>query len=106
MSNTQGHDEFLERVLLGLGVEPIANEAFSERVMSMLPVRRHPARVVTGAAVVGGVLLAAWQLSGAELLHTVAHELQKGDIGIAGIAVAATILTLGAVLAGWALAEI
>lgn len=105
MSDTEEHDEFLERVLLGLGVEPIANEGFSERVMSILPVRRQPARVVTGAAVGGGILLAAWQLSGAGLLHTVAHELQKGDIGIAGIAVVATILTLGAILAGWALAD-
>ena len=105
MSNTPERDEFLERLLLGLGVEPIANEAFSERVMSKLPVRRHPTRVVTGAAVGGGILLAAWQLSGAELLHTVAQELQKGDIGIAGIAVLATILTLGAVLTDWALAD-
>jgi hypothetical protein len=104
MSDTPERDEVLERLLLGLGVEPIANEAFSERVMSKLPARRHT-RVVTGAAVGCGVLLAAWQLSGVELLHTVANELQKGDIGIAGIAVVATILTLGAVLASWALTD-
>ncbi len=105
MSDTPERDEFLERLLLGSGVEPIANEAFSERVMSMLPARRRQTRVVLGAAVGGGALLAVWQLSGAELLHTVAHELRNGDIGIAGIAVVATLLTLGAVLTGWALAD-
>jgi len=105
MSDTPERDELLERLLLGSGVEPIANEAFSERIMSMLPRRRRPTSVVLGAAVVAGALLAAWQLSGAELLHTVAHELQKGDIGIAGIEVVATMLTLGAVLTGWALAD-
>lgn len=105
MSDTPERDEFLERLLLGAGVEPIANEAFSERVMSMLPARRRPTRVVLGAAVGGGTLLAAWQLSGAELLHAVAQELQNGDIGIAGIAVVATLLTLGALLTGWALAD-
>jgi hypothetical protein len=105
MSDTPERDEFLERLLLGSGVEPIANEAFSERIMSMLPARRRPTRVVLGAAVGGGALLAAWQLSGVELLHTVAHELQKGDISIAGIAVVAAMLMLGAVLAGWALAD-
>ncbi len=105
MSDTPERDEILERLLLGSGVEPIANEAFSERIMSMLPARRHPTRVVLGVAVGSGTLLAAWQLSGAELLHTVAREIQKGDIGIASIAVVATILTLGAVLTGSALAD-
>lgn len=105
MSDTPERDEFLERLLLGSGVELIANEDFSERVMSMLPARRCPTRVVIGTAVGGGALLAAWQLSGVELLHTVAHELQNGDIGIAGIAVVATLLTLGAILTGWALAD-
>lgn len=105
MIDNPERDEFLERLLLGSGVEPVANEDFSERVMSMLPARRRPTRMVLGAAVAGGALLTAWQLSGAELLHTVAHELQKGDIGIAGVAVAATMLTLGAVMTGWALAD-
>jgi len=105
MSDTPERDELLERLLLGSGVEPIANEAFSERVMSMLPARRRPTRVVLGAAVGGGALAAAWQLSGTELLHTAARELQKGEIGIAGVAVIATMLTLGAVLTGWALTE-
>lgn len=105
MSDTPERDEFLERLLLGSGVEPIADDAFTERVMSMLPARRRPAGVVLGVAAGGGAVLAAWQLSGSELLHTLAHELQQGDIGVAGIAVAATMLALGAVLAGWALAE-
>ncbi len=105
MSDAQERDEILERLLLGSGMEPIANEAFSERIMSMLPTRRRPTRLVLSAAVGSGALLAAWQMSGAELLHTAAHELQKGNIGIAGIAIVATMLTLGAVLTGWALAD-
>jgi hypothetical protein len=105
MSDTPERDELLERLLLGSGVEPVANEAFSDRIMSKLPTRRRSTRAVLGAAGGGGALLAAWQLSGAELLHTVAYEFQKGDVGIAGIAVVATMLALGAVLTGWALAE-
>jgi hypothetical protein len=105
MSDTPERDEFLERLLLGSGVEPIANENFSERVMSRLPTRRRQTRAVLGAAAGGGSVLAVWQLSRAELLQLAAHELQKGDIGIAAIAVVATILTLGAMLTGWALAD-
>ena len=105
MSDTPERDGLLEQLLLGSGVEPIADEAFAERIMSLLPARRRPTRVVLGGAVGGGALLAAWQLSGAELLHTVAYELQNGDIGTAGIAVLAAMLALGSVLTDWALAD-
>lgn len=106
MNTTPERDELLDRLLSGSGVEPVADEGFSAQLMSRLPARRQPPpRAVLGIAAGIGTVLATWQWSGSALLHATLTELQTGNPGIAVVMMLATVLTLGAGLAAWALTD-
>jgi hypothetical protein len=98
-------EDVLDRLLLGAGVEPVANEGFSERLMLALPARPRKTPTALGMAIAVGSLLASWQLSGSEFLRVSANELQHGIPGMAAFAVLATVLMLALTLAGMALAD-
>ena len=107
MKNTfEPHDQ-LDALLAQQCIQPIANDGFSERVMAALPERRATpfGRMLLVGACTIGALLAAWQLSEAEILRTAIGELQQADAGFASTLVLTTLLALGLGLCGWALDE-
>ncbi len=105
MSQTFENEDKLESLLADLSVQPIANDGFSERVMSSLPKRRQARGVPLIAAALIGASLAAWQIAEAELLHAAIGEIQINNLGLASIMLLATIVTLALGLAGWVLAD-
>ena len=106
MNDMPQHDDALERLLLRTGIDPVADDGFSDRVLSALPPRRRRRQaLVPGIAAVIGASLAAWQLSGAALVQATAIEWQAGALGPAGTAVLSSVIALGAGLVGWAMTE-